>query len=90
MRRLACTLPLALLLAAPPALADVADDTAFGGDEGGGEEGGEAGTGDDGEDEDEDADDDKGCAHAALNPVTGVSLLVGAGLLLGLRRRPGT
>ena len=77
-----------------PAWADVADDTAGGGDESSGEEGaGEEGTGDEGtgdggsDDDDDDSEDDKGCSHAAFNPVTGLSLVVGVGLVLGLRRR---
>ncbi len=65
-------LPLSLALSAP-AFADVADGT----------DGGE----DTNSDDDDDDDDDKGCSTTGLNPVTGASLLLGAALVFGLRRR---
>jgi hypothetical protein len=37
-------------------------------------------------DNDKEEDDDKGCSHMAT-PVTGLSLILGAALALGLRRR---
>ena len=68
-------LPLSLVFAAP-AFADVADGTDDGTD-----------GGEDTSAEDDDDDDDKGCSTAGLNPVTGASLLLGAALVFGLRRR---
>ncbi len=62
-----------LLAAAPPAWADAAD----GYDTNPPADSGEA---------DEDKADDKGCAHLAT-PVSGLSLLLGAALAFGLRRR---
>jgi hypothetical protein len=65
-----------LLAAAPPAWADAADG--YGGyDTNPPADSGEA---------DEDKADDKGCAHLAT-PVSGLSLLLGAALAFGLRRR---
>lgn len=64
-----------------PAFADVAD----------GSDGADGEDGDDGDDGDDtsDEDDDKGCSHVAklATPATGLSLMVGTALLVGLRRR---
>jgi uncharacterized protein (TIGR03382 family) len=68
-------LPLSLVFAVP-AFADVADGT----------DGGEDTSTED-DDDDDDDDDDKGCSTAGLTPVTGASLLLGAALVFGLRRR---
>jgi len=77
MRQLVLTPFLVLLLAqSTPVFADVAYDS--GGNGSGNDDGG-----DDDEDEDED-EDDNGCATAS--PVTGLSLVLGGALLLGLRR----
>ncbi len=62
------------LLASPPASADELPDPVDTSDDDGGD------------DEDSDEDDDKGCSSAAA-PVSGLSVLVGIGLALGLRRR---
>jgi hypothetical protein len=76
---LTLALSLAALTAAPAtAWADAADgysddSTGDGGD--GGEDG-----------DDSAEEEDKGCAHMAT-PVTGLSLLLGAALTFGLRRR---
>ena len=61
-----------------PAFADVATD------------GTDSTDGDDQEEEeDEEDEEDTGCAHvrAFANPATGLSLVVGVGLVIGLRRR---
>ena len=79
MRTLALTLPLGLLLLAPPAFADVADGGTTDGDTT--EDGGE----DEGGDDDGDEDDKDGCGDD--DATTGASLLLGLGMLAGLRRR---
>lgn len=78
MRTLALTLPLALLFLAPPAFADVAD--------GGTTDGGTQDGGDDDGGDDEEEDDDDGCGDDD-DATTGASLLLGLGMLAGLRRR---
>jgi hypothetical protein len=74
LRRLAPIVLLLAPLASSPAWADSADGT----------EGTDGADG--GEDTADDTEDDKGCSHMAT-PVTGLSLIVGAALALGLRRR---
>lgn len=78
MRTLTLSLPLALLLVAPPAFADVADG---GTTDGGATEDG--GTDDGGDDEEEEEKD--GCGGD--DATSGASLLLGLGMLFGLRRR---
>ena len=81
-RHLTLLIGLAALSAAAaptPAWADAADGYSDDSTGDGGGDGGEDG-GDSAEEE------DKGCAHMAT-PVTGLSLLLGAALTFGLRRR---
>ena len=81
MRACPVALPLAVLLVvvAPSAWADAADGY------GGGDTNPpvDSGVADDGDD---DKNDEMGCAHLAT-PVSGLSLLLGAALAFGLRRR---
>jgi hypothetical protein len=73
---LAFALSLAALSAAPAtAWADAADGYSDDSTGDGGEDGGDSAE-----------EEDKGCAHMAT-PVTGLSLLLGAALTFGLRRR---
>ena len=91
MRTLALILPLALGLStlSRPAFADVADDSGNSTGDDAGDDGGDDGDDDDDDDDsgEDDDDDDKGCMYVAANPVTGLSLVLGVGLVLGLRRR---
>ena len=90
-------LGLGLALHASPAMADIAewDTSDDGDDEDGGEEGEDEGgeeSGDEGGEESGDAEaaeseDEGGCATAAINPTTLLSVGLGIGLLFGLRRR---
>jgi hypothetical protein len=78
LRALALVIPLTLTLASAPAWADISD----GGDGADGADGADGGDGGDTAEE----EDDKGCSQVPT-PVTGLSLVIGAALALGLRRR---
>ena len=67
----------AALTLSAPALADVATD------------GTDSTDGSDDEEDEDDDEEDKGCSHAGAfaTPATGLSLIVGTALVIGLRRR---